>query len=325
MNWLLLIAIAQLLYAITAVIDKYIVSAKMVARPLLYAIYVSLLSAFSVVIFLFDPIVKLFRVALPENYKAITFGNVSLFPNFEVLILSLIIGFSIFGAFYMLFTSLKYASASDSIPVIVSSSAVTTLILGALILGTDITRNFLIGFVMLAGGTLIISRFRFVGKTLFYCVAAGALFAINDVAFKFLSIETNFSDALFWSRFAIVLVPIIIIILNKNHQEMKEEAMHTSVKGGAMVIGNKILAGIAGFLVLISIDLADQKDLPLLKSMEGLRFIYLLLFAYLFGRNAPKVCDEGCSRREIWQKTIAVIVMFLGLFVLFDVPQLLLR
>ena len=81
------------------------------------------------------------------------------------------------------------------------------------------------------------------------------------------------------------------------------------------MIANKILAGIAGILILRATDLGI---VAVVQALDGLKFVFILLITIALGRQMPSACHEpSCRRREVVQKAIFVGIITLGFVVLF--------
>lgn len=306
--WLLIVVVAQFLNAVVAVVDKYIVSSPVIARPSLYAFYVSILSASAVLVFLFSGIpIPIEGISIPN------FENVAV-PPVMVLGISLLAGLALFGALTGLFSALKRADASDVIPVTGAASAVSALVLSYLFLDASLTQGFAWGFVLLVAGTLILSNYRFWYKTLWFSLGSGFLFGAHFVCLKLLFIETNFDDAFFWSRVGIVAIALLFLLLPKLRRQCVAKTKEAGKKIWFLIIGNKVLAGLASIMLLKAIELGD---VSIVQALGGLQFVYLLGFTIFFGRELPQLCGEKCTRKQLVQKTVAVAVILAGFALLF--------
>jgi len=306
--WLLLIVVAQFFNAIVAVVDKYIVSSPMVGRPALYAFYVSILSALSVGVFLFGGLnIPIEGVTIPS------FANVHI-PNLLILGVSLLAGLMFFGALTSLFSALKRADASDVIPVTGAASAISVLVLSFFLLDTQLTVNFAWGFALLIVGTLVLSHYRFFYKTLWLSVGSGLLFGAHFVCLKVLFAETNFDNAFFWSRLGIVIIALLFLLSTKLRQQCVSKTKQAGHKLWFLILGNKMLAGLASIMLLKAIELGD---VSIVQALGGLQFVYLLGFSVFFGSDLPRLCGEKCTRKQLMQKSVAVMIILGGFAILF--------
>lgn len=301
-----IVVAAQFINAIVALVDKYIVSTKRVPHPSYYAFFVSILSALSVFVFLLAPL----PVPIPE-LSIPSFRNVSV-PTFSVATIALLSGVAFAFALWSLFTAFRDADASDVIPIVGSVSALAAFPLGYYILGASLPSNFMVGVFMLIGGAFLLSRYRFKQKVFWTAVISGVFFALHFIALKYLFGVTHFDNAFFWSRMGIVIAAVLIFLPRWTY--CTDCYVRTQRRSNALIIGNKILAGIAGFMLLKAIDLSD---VALVQALGGLQFAFLLLLSITIGRFLPKECGENVVGRNKFQKTIAITLLVVGFFFLF--------
>lgn len=292
--WIWLVFAAQLINALVVLFDKYLVTSSAISKPVVYAFYVSLLSGVAIVVAPFASV-----------------------PSAEIILLSLAAALSYIISILFLYHSLKVSDASDVMPVVGSSAAIATFILGFYILGTRLTPNFMWGFVLLVIGMALISHFRFSKRNLLYVVASGVLFGISSIFIKMIFLQTDFLNGFFWTRMANVVMALLLLAwpahLTMIHSHIKEAPK----KIGLWVIGNKTLAGVAFLLILVGIKLGN---VSLVNALAGLQFVFLLMFTVFFGHKTPKEFGEETNDKEIVQKAVAIILVVIGFFILF-LPQ----
>ncbi len=303
---IILVIIAQFFNAVVALVDKYIISTKKVPHPSYYAFFVSMLSALSVFVFFFGFI----SVPFPE-LSIPSFYNVSI-PTLYVTVSSILSGAVFFFALWTLFTAFRHADASDVIPVVGSVSALTAIPLGYYILGTSMSKDFYIGVFLLVLGALLLSHYRFKKKVFIVTVTSGVFFAIYYILLKDLFSITNFDNAFFWSRMGIVFAAIVIFLPRWAH--CRECYVRTSNKSNWIIIGNKILAGISGFLLLKAIDLSN---VAIVQALGGLQFVFLFAFSLTIGHLLPREVGENVVGRNKIQKTLAISLLVIGFLLLF--------
>lgn len=299
-TWILLTIGAQILNAIVALIDKYIVSSGKAGRPISLVFYTGLLSSLAIVVFLSG---------------AANFSNVD-WPTIKLLLIC----FSAAGVFllglYYFFNAFLLSEASDVVPVISSVSAIATLIFSFYFTGSILSGNFLWGFCFLVLGTFLIAKFRMHRRLIIFCLSSGILFGLNAVFTKMLFEETNFDNAFFWSR-VIVSFCALFLLLNRNLFYEKKDGLkkrNITRLGFVLIILNKTLAGIASILILKAIQLGD---VSIIQALGGLQFVFLLIFAILIGHKAPKCIGENCELIDRIQKIISVSIIVTGFSLLF--------
>jgi uncharacterized membrane protein len=222
-----------------------------------------------------------------------------------------------------LFEAFKKSDASDVIPVFQSVVAVSSIFLTVLILNETISRNFILGFILLVFGMVILSRFRLSKKTLGLIVVSGILGAGHIFLFDILSDPTyyeftNRDNAYFWTRIGNVIAALTLLLLpNCCGQTAKSDAKQTGNHGFLLVIGNRVLAGIAGLTFITAIAVALPGEVPIVNALGGLQFLFLLAFSVIFGHKTPYVCGENCTPIQKLQKTAAIVILLAGFVLLF--------
>jgi len=291
--WLSLVIIAQLMNAAVVLADKYFLHSKSVAEPVVYAFYVSLLSGFVVVL--------------------VPFGLIS-WPSLTVVLLSLAMAVSYILSIYFLYTALKESNASDVVPVTGSVSAIATFILAHFFLKDVLPFGFSIAFVLLVIGTLLISRFRFTGRSLLYVLLAGALFGTSAFLVKLIFLNASFINGFFWSRMANVIGALFLLLWPANIKAITHNVSSSPSKTKWLVTGNKALAGVSFALTLLAIKLGN---VAVINALGGLQFVFLLLFAYVCAKEFPAIFKGELYHHKFGQKLFGVACIVLGFFALF--------
>lgn len=307
-SWILLVVVAQFLYAVVSILDKYIVTAGKISNPSKFAFYVGLLSSLTIIVFFFG------WINLPfENIQIPSYENVSL-PTFKVIVISFFSAITFLLALISLFSALKKADASDVVPVVGSASAVGSLFLSYIFLGSPLSHNFVIGCIFLIAGSLLVSLFHFGRKVLFLSLTAGFLFAFHYLFIKLVFNETLFDNGFFWTRITIAFVSLILFLIIKSPKG-KKKVYHKEKRAEiGWVLLDKSVAGIASFLILKAIHLGP---FAVIQALGSLQFAFLLVFAVFFGSKTPYACGENCSLRQRLQKTISIFVIIIGFLILF--------
>lgn len=309
MSWVFLAAGAQLLNAIVAIGDKYLVTdEKRMPRPFVYAFFTSLATAFWLGIYVVGLVPGFDALGVPQ------FSNIR-FPTLEVLALSFFSAYTFFMALVSLYGTLKRADTSDVMPVVGAVSAVGTFGLSFLFLGAHYSQDFLWGVLVLAIGTVLVSHLRFSGNIALAAVHSGLFFALHYIAMKGLFIATNFDDAFFWSRVALVIFTLSWLLVPNYLELIGEQSRATTKKTGLLVFGNKILAGIAAFMILKATDLGD---VAVVQALDGLKFVFILVIGIFLSRFLPdSVGEKDNSYKTIVRKLLYVTIICIGFILLF--------
>jgi len=288
-TWLGLAVAAQFINALSVLIDRHIVvRAEHIGKPIVYAFYVSLMSGFVVVI--------------------APFGFIAM-PTTVVLLLSLAQAFAFVGAIFFLYSALRIARASDVAPVVGAISAITSLILASVWIDGDITINLLPPVLFLVAGTALISSFHFRGHALRGALLSGALFGISILLAKLVYLETHFVDGFFWTRTMCIVAAGALLLVPTWRVAILRGGKHSSSNAKALVVSNKILAGVAGVMTALAVSMGS---VSIVNALAGLQFVFLFLFAFVFAEKVP-----SGTKLEIghggWQTALGVSLIVLGL------------
>ncbi len=309
MSWLLLAGGAQFFNAIVAILDKYIVTDKnILPRPFVYAFYSCLITGGWMAIFLLGLIPGMAELGVPQ------FSNIRP-PSIQVVGMSFLAGYTFFMALVSLYTGLREADASDVLPVIGAVSAISSFGMSWLFLSAPVSHNFFWGIALLSIGTLLVSQVRFTWTIALHTIHSGLFFALHYITLKGLFMETSFDDGFFWSRVGFVLFALSLLLVPSYWQKITEQTKQTSAKSGLLVLSNKILAGIASFMLLKA---TDWGDVAVVQASDGLKYVFIVLLSILFGRFIPETAGENDhSLATIVRKISYIAVISIGFAILF--------
>jgi uncharacterized membrane protein len=311
MTWILLATAGQFLNAVVAVLDKYIVSdEKAMPRPFVYAFYSCLLTSSWVLVFLLPFIPGLSMLGIPS------LADVQK-PSIQVVGMAFLAAYTFFMALVSMFDALKHADASDVMPAIGGVSALATFLLSYLFFGMALEVHVILGVLLLASGTFLLSHVRLSNNTslLLHVFHAGLFFGLHYIVMKGLFLETNFADGFFWSRVCFVLFALSLLLVPTYYEKITQQTKTTSKRTGAIVIAAKVLAGIAAFMLLKA---TDQGDVAVVQALDGLKFVFIILLGVVIGRFTPYSAGENeFDLKTLIRKTLYIGIITLGFVVLF--------
>ncbi|MBI2057991.1 MAG: DMT family transporter [Candidatus Yanofskybacteria bacterium] len=294
MLYLFLALAAQVLNALVVLADKYLIASKLVVKPVVYAFLIAVLSGVVIVILPFGVVVT---------------------PTVAIIFLSLAVSFAYVFSILFLYKSLAVSDASDVAPILGAVSALSALLFNHLFLGGHPVGNFLGGFTFLVVGTVLMSYFRFSGRSLAYVIFSGMLFGLSSVLVKMIFLETTFWNGFFWSRMGNVVAALIFLIPSANRRVIFNNILSLSFKTKFFILANKTLAGFAFLLILLAINLGD---VSVVNAIGGVQFVILIIFALIFSKKFPDYFYESVSNRmTIVQKVGATILVSTGYVLLF--------
>ncbi len=309
MSWLFLATVGQLINAIVAFLDKYIVTdEKALPRPFVYAFYSCLLTGFWVVIYFIGFIPGLSTLGVPS------FTNIES-PTIQVVGMSFLAAYTFFMALVSMYEALKHAEAVNVMPVIGAVSALSTFGMSHLFLSTPFSSNFMWGVIVLSLGTLLVAQTIPRRSIILNLLHSGVFFALHFIAMKGLFMETSFDDGFFWSRLSFVVFALSLLMIPAYYEKITEQSKKTTKKTGVIVISTKVLAGIAAFLLLKATDMGD---VAVVQALDGLKFVFILAVTIAFGALLPDAIVKHEARpKEVLRRVLYVAVITVGYFILF--------
>lgn len=306
MSWLSFTIVAQLLNSIVALLDKYLVTSKKITTPILYVFYTGVLSVLGILLYLPSFISSYGFWPKFSNIAALT-------PWVFLIIVSASLSQLI--ALWAMFSALKKNDASDVVPVIGSFAAVFALIFGYLFTDVILPAHFVVGFILLVSGTVLISRFRFSIKTFVLTLIGGLGFASYSLLLKEALRLTSFDTGFFWYTLMMAALALLLLFLPKLRNVFRTQRKEKHIKStGLLLLLNKVIAGVAGILLIKAIEIGE---VSLVQALGGLQFIFLFIFAVLLGPLTPIDFGENVKRKDVYHKLVAISIIFIGFVLLF--------
>lgn len=309
MAWILVATLGQFLNAIVAFLDKYIVTdERVMPRPFVYAFYSCLLTGGWLIIFGLGFVPGLQTIGLPHV------SNIEL-PTIQVVSMAFLTGYTFFMALVSMYTALQKSEAVNVLPVIGAVSALTAFGMNYLFLGVSLTSNFVFGIVILSLGTLLVAQTLPKLETVIHVIHSGLFFALHFITMKGLFLETSFDDGFFWSRLGFVLFALSLLLVPAYYHKIKERTAEVTRRVAGFVIGAKVLAGVAAFLLLKA---TDWGDVAVVQALDGLKFVFILIITFFFGSLLPETAVEHTTKpREVIRQFVYVAVIVVGYILLF--------
>jgi uncharacterized membrane protein len=311
MAWLILATVGQFLNAVVAILDKYIVSDKSnsaTLRPFVYAFYSCLLTGAWVLVYVLG------FIPFPDTFNVPTYKNVE-HPTLNVLALSILAAYTFFMALVSMYDALRQADASDVMPVIGAVAGLSTFGMSYYFLDGQLSQNFIIGVLLLSFGTFLVSRTRFDYKIALITLHSGVFFALHYITMKGLFMETTFDNGFFWSRMAFVGFAVSLLMVPAYLEKITTQTKSATKRAGMIIFFNKMLAGVAAFLLLKA---TDWGDVTVVQALDGLKYVFIIVLGVLFAHWLPKgATDEVSDVNTLIRKVMYIVLITAGFVVLF--------
>lgn len=309
MTWILLATVGGFINAIVAFLDKHIVSDESIMpRPFVYAFYTCLLTGFWVLIFLAGLLPVL------EEWGAPSLVDISK-PDLPTIGMSFLSAYAFFIALLSMYEALRKENAVNVIPIIGAISALAAMGLGYAFLDAVLSPNFIWGIVVMALGTMLVAKSIPSRSVVLNLINSGVFFAVHYTAMKWLFNYIGFNDGFFWSRIGLMLFALSLLLIPVYFKKIRSQTKKTSSRAGMLVLVNKVLAGVAAFLVLKATDLGD---VAVVQALDGLKFVFILVITEIFYRALPTTMARTSSNPvESARRVLYVSLITIGYFILF--------
>lgn len=99
------------------------------------------------------------------------------------------------------------------------------------------------------------------------------------------------------------------------YAKITEQTQNASKKTGVIVLITKVLAGVAAFLLLKA---TDWGDVSVVQALDGLKFVFIMLLGFLFGKFIPHTAGENeFELRTVIRKSLYIAIIAVGFVILF--------
>ena len=289
--WVILSILAAFLWAITALINKFVLSHEM-HDPILATI----VDGFNVFV--------LFIVA------SFIFGKGILIP-FYLILISLLAGFSYISAAYFYYSAVKKGEISR-VTSFLSISPIFVLIFAFLFLNERLTMLNYLGIMLVVSGSFLISikkdHSKYIFSAAFFVAIIAALFiAFIDLFFKFASLQVEVLPIIFWIGFGSGLMSLFLFA--KHHPSISKK----SKQGIIHLLLGRFVASISLLIFFVAISLTS---VSLVTALVKIEVLFVFIAATTLSYFHPRFIKEKITPVIITQKFVAIISIIIGVFLI---------
>lgn len=307
MTWLFITFFAYFFAGSATILDKFLLSSKKVSHPAIYTFYVGLFSCFA---FLFIPFG--FHVLEKKEILIAVLGGI-------------IYNYGLFA----LFSAIEKDEASRVMPVVGAVIPVVTYFLSIFLLEENLNVHQFFGVVLLILGGLIISldfhkknrkdkkRKHPFFETFLSSILAGFLLALSYTLFKKLYNQDSFLNVFIWTRGGAMLGALSLFLFSpwrkvilkslKRFKKTKKQDYHH----GILFALAKSTAGLSSFLLNLAFSLGS---VTVVNALIALQYSYIFILEIFLAAQWPKVFKVKRDSASLIQKSIAIVIISLGLF-----------
>jgi len=287
--WVIFSILAALCWAIVNIVDKYILT-KWVRQPIILVIILAIIGLIASIIVYFI-----------YGFSYLSYFNI---------ILAFIAGifYILMAIFY--FRAVKIEEVSRVIPLFFLSP-LFILIFAGIFLGEVFILSQYLGIILLMVGAILISSKGLsrisLGKAFWWMMLSVIAISINALLTKYLLNFADYWTIFAWTRIgaAIGIIPITYIYLPELINTVKQYGK----KVVAVISANETLNlfGILSVTIAVSIG-----DVTLVNALSSVQPFFLLLFAVILSIFYPSILKKEIGKSVIFQKLLAIILMFIG-------------
>lgn len=294
MNYLPIVIFAYFLNSIAVTVDKFLLS-KVIPDPLIYIFYFSLISCLAVFALPFIP---------PPTAGVLILGSVSTL-------------FWTLGA-YLMFRALKSGQIQRVIPVIGTITPLILLIMAAKTNSITLIQG--LAAVLLVAGLVFLTLADWKGKTnkaeLGMEVGSALFFALSYYLLRLAFDSGSFLTVLIWSK--LILLPLGVFLLaipsfRKKILPFLKPKKNLINQNTLLFAFGQLSAGVSELLLIFSISLANP---AIVNSLQGVKYIFLLIFSLILGTKLPAIFRTYFSAKFLVSQALGIAFIGIGLYLL---------
>jgi uncharacterized membrane protein len=294
MSWIYFAVSAYLLMAVTAVVDKFLVS-KVVKQPVAYAFYIGITGPFSLLLFPFGGQM----LSMPDMMLALASGV-----------------FFVLGV-YFYFSAVQNSSVSRVLPIQGGLLPLFTLMFAFILLNERLEVSQYFAFSFLVAGSVLISLRKDAGhwhpQALGFVTLSAICFALATTLSKHVFEVSNFITGMIWTRQGFVLVALALLLSAENRKHIFNAPKEAKAKNIFLYYSGRFSGTIAGFLQNYAVAIGS---VTIVNAMQGTQFLFLLVLTTFLSFRYPKILKEKVNAKIMIQKISAIALISIGLFLL---------
>jgi drug/metabolite transporter (DMT)-like permease len=301
MLWLLIAILSYLILAIVFLVDKYLLIGP-IPNPKVYTFYIGILG---ILVLILAPFVS--------------FSN----PGLHQIILSLLSGALFIYGIFWLNHALRLFEASRIVPAIGGILPIFSFLLIYIFSrGKEIfTIQEFLAFILLIFGSILIvyEKAKLTLKSFRISLIAAFFLALSFVLAKYVYMAQTFWSGFIWIRIGGFLMAMSFLFSREVREELlkvRKMVRWRPKKTAIIFLSNQAAGASANILQNWAIALAPLTHVALINALQGVQYVFLLVFAVLLSLKFPKMLKEEISKEILFQKIFAVSLIVGGLAIL---------
>ncbi len=296
--WFIFALLAPMIWAVVNHIDKYVISRYAEnKKPESLVIFSALISGVAaLLIYFFIPLEK---ISLPQELWAIIAGMLFVFGYIPYMYGLKEEEVSIVAPLYQMITPISY-------------------IIGAIFLHESLSGKQMLASGLILGGSILLTlnlkklawKSRVFNLMLFSCF----VISLNAIIFKIIGLESSFWTVSFWEYLGALIFGLIVLSIPSYRKDFRNFVK----EGGQKIVSLNVFSetlNVVGRLFFNSALLLAP--VALVYAVSGTQPFFILLYGLLIYLFIPKFGKEDFTRKSLFLKFVAIILMIVGSALLF--------
>ena len=221
----------------------------------------------------------------------------------------------------MLYMSIESFEVSRVVTVTGSLQPIFILVLSGIVFGSGTIKSVnLMAFLLILIASFIISfdkNIR-VAKNLLKLSLISSLFtALSYIFNKMAFLNQPFLQVVIWVAICNFLIVLTFLLDSRFRKEVfKRKSAIINRKTLPLFIFTQTTGGLAGIMQNFAIFLAPTYNLATINALRGIQYVFLFFITLFFSTTFPNILKEGVSKKIIFQKLVAIVLIIFGLTLL---------
>ncbi len=254
-------------------------------------------------------------------------------PGWTLGLITILTGIVFSMAILSLYEALKRAEASQVITLVGGTVPVISFLFSIFLFKESFVAKQLLAIFLLIAGTVLISvaksktslwskikawfrpSFNSEIKSIVFSLLSALGFALYWVGTKYSFSHQSFFSALIWIRLGSFLAVLILIVRHQDRQDIKNDLLKSNQKKQNKFIffGTQALAALGSILQNYAVSLGS---IVIVTSLQGVQYVFIIIFSALLSLFFPKIIKEEQSLGIIIRRSIAVLMIAGGLYLI---------
>lgn len=307
MAWLILAIASYVLFGITAVIDKFLLTGTL-SSPKIYAFITGILGA----------------LVIP----AIFFVDVSCLTVLQI-VAALVAGIILTPALLVFYESLKRYETSRVMPIYGGLMPIFILLIVLAFFGDkgSLSSKEILALILLIIGSVLVAykKTEFSLSIFILPTMAAIMMALAAVLTKVSYEGQSFISALVFIRIG-CLISALVLLVDKEVRDTAKAFITRALKpavtiktnnwGVIVFFINQALVVIAGLMQNIAVYFSKIKYVTIINAMAGIQYVCILVITVFLSRYFPDIIREDITKKTLITKTFSVMIIISGLALL---------